>query len=159
MKDNRISKHISYREGVHSHTAKVRGIPNKPGEAAIRNMSALAANVFEPLREWVGGGIKINSFYRSPKLNAAIGGSRTSQHTKGEAVDIDDVYGHKTNAEMFWWIVENTDFDQIIWEFGNSRNPDWVHVSYKRGGGNRGRLLKATRKFGRTHYELMKKRR
>lgn len=151
----RISTHISSREASHSHTAKMRGINNNPTALALENMKALAANVFEPLREWVGGPIKINSFYRSPQLNSAVGGSTKSQHRKGEAIDIDDVYSHKTNAEMFRWIVENTDFDQIIWEFGNSQNPNWVHVSYKKDGENRGRLLKATRKFGRSHYEIM----
>lgn len=152
---NKISEHISYKEGIHSHTAKLRGIRNIPSEKSLSNMKALADNVFEPLREWVGGPIKINSFYRSPSLNSAIGGSRSSQHCKGEAVDIDDLYGHKTNSEMFWWIVKNVEFDQIIWEFGNRNNPDWIHVSYKQNGPNRNRLLRAVRKYGRTHYELM----
>ena len=151
----KISDHISYDEATHSHTAKMRGISNIPSSKSIDSMKALAEAIFEPLRNWVGGPIKINSFYRSSKLNAAIGGSSTSQHCKGEAIDIDDVYGYKTNAEMFWWIVNNTDFDQIIWEFGNSTNPDWVHVSYKKEGGNRKRLLRAKRIGGRTTYEIM----
>ena len=154
----KISDHISFREATHSHTALIRGIRNVPGESVLENMKAIAENIFEPLRVFVGGPIKINSFYRSPQLNSAIGGSPTSQHKKGEAIDIDDVFGHKTNAEMFWWIVENTDFDQVIWEFGNAQNPDWVHVSFKKDGGNRNRLLKATRRFGRSHYEEMQRR-
>lgn len=153
-----ISKHISYREATHSNTAKRRGLPNNPGREALKNMVAVAENIFEPLREWVGCPIKVNSFFRSARVNAAVGGSTRSQHVKGEAIDIDDVYGCKTNAEMFWWIVENTDFDQIIWEFGNSKNPDWVHVSYKRNGQNRGRLLRARRINGRASYEEMKRR-
>ena len=79
-------------------------------------MEAVAKHVFEPLREWVGGPIKINSFYRSPELNTAIGGSESSQHCQGRAVDIDDTFGVKTNAEMFEYIRENIIFDQMIWE-------------------------------------------
>ena len=153
----RISKHISYREATNSYTAKMRGIKNIPSQQSLENMKSLAENIFEPLREWVGGAIKVNSFYRSPKLNVAVGGSTRSQHCKGEAIDLDDVYGYKTNAEMFWWIVNNTDFDQIIWEFGNHKNPDWVHVSYKKNGGNRNRMLRAKRIGGRVTYEVMRK--
>lgn len=150
-----ISEHISYNEFVHSHTAKMKGIKNKPSQSHIENAQALALNVFEPLRAWVGGPIKINSFFRSKTLNAAIGGSTTSQHCKGEAVDIDDTFGYRTNAEMFWYIVNNLEFDQIIWEFGTNDNPDWVHVSYKRSGNNRKNLLRAKRVSGRTTYSKM----
>ncbi len=138
-----ISKHISYKEGIKSITADRLGIDNKPGQVELVNMEVIAERIFEPLREWVGGPIRINSFYRSPKLNKAIGGSKRSQHIEGRAMDIDDTYGHKTNAEMFNFIKQNLDFDQMIWEFGTDDNPNWVHVSYVSEDSNRNRCLKA----------------
>ena len=124
-----ISKNITYKEAIHSNTAKRFGIDNEPSHEQIANMMTIAEMIFQPLRSYVGGPIKITSFFRSPKLNKAIGGSKTSQHCKGQAMDIDDVYGHKSNAEMFMYIKENLDFDQLIWEFGNDENPSWIHVS------------------------------
>ena len=148
-----ISKHISEKEATKSVTALRLGIDNTPNGDAIANMKELAEKVFEPLREWVGGPIKINSMYRSPALNEAIGGSTRSQHCKGQAMDIDDIYGHKTNKEMFEWIKENLNsFDQMIWEFGNEDNPDWVHVSYVSEDKNRNKILKAVRDDGKTKY-------
>jgi hypothetical protein len=138
-----ISKHISYKEGIRSITADRLGIDNKPGQVELVNMEIIAERIFEPLREWVGGPIRINSFYRSPKLNKAIGGSKRSQHIEGRAMDIDDTYGHKTNAEMFNFIKQNLDFDQMIWEFGTDDNPNWVHVSYVSEDSNRNKCLKA----------------
>ena len=151
----KISKHVSYKEGVRSNTATRRGIDNTPTDDHLHFMEIIAHEVFEPLREWVGGPIKINSFYRSPDLNIAIGGSATSQHCKGQAMDIDDTFGHKTNAEMFEWIRENLDFDQMIWEFGNDDNPDWVHISYVSKAKNRNRCLKAYKEKGKTKYSVI----
>ena len=151
----KISKHISYKEGVYSITAKRLGLNNKPDTYALVNMQVLAENVFEPLRKWVGGPIKINSFYRGEKLNKAIGGSSRSQHCQGRAMDIDDTYGHKTNAEMYNWIKENLDFDQMIWEFGTDENPDWVHISYVSEEENRKRCLKAARLNDKTTYSVI----
>jgi len=147
-----ISKHISEKEATKSVTALRLGIDNTPNGDSISNMKLLAEKVFEPLREWVNGPIKINSFYRSVGLNEAIGGSAKSQHCQGRAMDIDDVYGHKTNKEMFEWIKDNLDFDQMIYEFGNEENPDWVHVSYVSEDKNRNRILKAVRDDGKTKY-------
>ena len=150
-----ISKHISEKEATKSVTALRLGIDNTPNGDAIANMKELAEKVFEPLREWVGGPIKINSMYRSPALNEAIGGSTKSQHCcKGgaSAIDIDDIYGHKTNAEMFAWIKTNINFDQMIWEFGNEDNPDWIHISYVSDDKNRNKILKAVRDDGKTKY-------
>ena len=87
-------------------------------------------------------------------MNTAIGGSTKSQHCKGQAIDIDDVFGHKTNYEMFTYIRENLDFDQLIYEFGSNDNPDWVHVSYVSSRENRNRVLRAIRENGKTRYEL-----
>ncbi len=147
-----ISKHISEKEATKSVTALRLNIDNTPNGVTINNMKVLAEKVFEPLREWVGGPIKINSFYRSRALNEAIGGSTLSQHCQGRALDLDDIYGYKTNAEMFAYIKENLDFDQMIWEFGNEDNPDWVHVSYINKENNRNRILKAVRDKGKTKY-------
>jgi len=150
-----ISKHISYKEGVYSRTAMRRGIKNNPNAEQMENMVAIAEEVFEPLRVWVGGPIKINSFFRSPELNKAIGGSTKSQHCHGQAIDLDDTFGRATNAEMFEFIKKYLDFDQIIWEFGDDENPDWVHVSYVSPDQNRNRCLKAYKKEGKTCYKII----
>ena len=150
-----ISKHISYKEGVYSRTALRRGIKNNPNAEQMENMVAIAEEVFEPLRMWVGGPIKINSFFRSPELNKAIGGSGKSQHCHGQAIDLDDTFGKATNAEMYEFIKQNLDFDQMIWEFGDDENPDWVHVSYISPDQNRNRCLKAYKKSGKTNYEII----
>ena len=147
-----ISEHISEKEATKSVTALRLGIDNTPNGDSISNMKLLAEKVFEPLRKWVNGPIKINSFYRSIALNEAIGGSSKSQHCQGRAIDIDDIYGYKTNKEMFEWIKENLDFDQMIYEFGSESNPDWVHVSYVSEDKNRNRILKAVRDDGKTKY-------
>ena len=151
----KITEHITYNEACHSFTAKRLGISNIPSEYQMWNMVVLATEVFEPLRKWVGGPIKINSFFRSPDLNKTIGGSSKSQHCEGRAIDLDDVYGHKTNAEMFDYISKNLDYDQLIWEFGDDKNPDWVHVSYVDHDTNRKRNLRAVKKNGKTLYELI----
>ena len=152
----KISDHITYAEAIHSQTAKRKGIDNTPNPNQIEAMKLLAEKVFEPLREWVGGPIKVNSFFRSPELNTKIGGSKTSQHCKGQAIDIDDVYGYKTNSEMYHWIKENLSFDQMIWEFGTDTQPNWVHVSYVSEENNRNRCLKAYKDdMGRTKYKLI----
>tara|TARA_R100001463_G_scaffold96246_1_gene150775 strand:+ start:122 stop:592 length:471 start_codon:yes stop_codon:yes gene_type:complete len=147
-----ISKHISYKEATRSATALRLGIENTPNEYEIQNMEIIAKKVFEPLREAVDAPIKINSFFRSEKLNKAIGGSGKSQHCQGRAIDIDDVYGSVSNAYMFYYIKDNLDFDQLIWEFGTDANPDWVHVSYVDEDSNRKRCLKAIREDGKTKY-------
>ena len=150
-----ISEHISYKEGVYSRTATRLDIDNEPNNEQMDNMCLLAQEVFEPLRMWVGGPIKINSFFRSPKLNKAIGGSTKSQHCHGQAIDIDDTFGRATNAEMYDFIKEHLDFDQMIWEFGNEDNPDWVHVSYVSEDKNRNRCLQAYKENGKTKYKVI----
>ena len=137
-----ISKHVNIKEGVYSITATRLGIDNEPTREHLDNMIEVADEIFEPLRSWVGGPIKINSFYRCPELNKAIGGSDKSQHCKGQAVDIDDTY-------------ENLDFDQMIWEFGDDDNPNWVHVSYVSPTENRKRCLKAYKKNKITKYKII----
>lgn len=108
-------------------------------------MRLVAEKCFQPLREHFDRPIGISSFYRSPELNKAIGGSKTSDHCKGRAIDIDaDIYGGITNKEIFDWLRENVEFDQLISEYGTEDNPAWVHVSYREGE-NRGMVLRATK--------------
>ncbi len=152
---NKISKHITYAEAIHSNTAKRRSIDNTPSPSQVETMGVTAEKIFEPLRQWVGGPIKVTSMFRSAPLNEAIGGAKSSQHMKGQAMDLDDVYGYKTNAEMYHWIKENLNFDQLIWEFGTDMNPNWIHVSYVNDEDNRNRCLKAYKENGRTKYKII----
>tara|TARA_R110002012_G_scaffold5897_3_gene27178 strand:+ start:79 stop:540 length:462 start_codon:yes stop_codon:yes gene_type:complete len=151
----KISKHVSYKEGVYSNTAERLGLKNDPSDDHLFNMIKIAENIFEPLRIHVGAPIKINSFYRGPELNKAIGGSAKSQHCHGQAIDIDDTFGHASNKEMFNWIKANLNFDQMIWEFGTDENPNWVHVSYVDEESNRNRCLKAYKENGKTNYKVI----
>ena len=150
-----ISKHISYKEGVYSATATRRGIDNVPNDEQLANMELIAEKVFEPLRKYVGGPIKINSFFRCPKLNKAIGGARSSQHMKGQAMDIDDTFEVVANSDMYNYIKNNLDFDQLIWEFGDDDNPNWVHVSYVSEEDIRRRCLRAYRSNNKTVYNII----
>lgn len=145
-----ISRHITYKEATHSNTAIKRGIDNTPGPGELVAMKRLAENVFEPVREHFGRPILVTSFFRSKTLNKAVGGSSTSQHPLGEAIDIKATNGF-TNKDIFEFIKNNLDFDQLIWEFGNDSEPQWIHVSYKKDN-NRKNVLKATKVNGRTKY-------
>ena len=151
----RISKHISYKEATQSQTATRKGISNDPDAYQLQNMQLLAEKVFEPLREHFGVPIAINSFFRSQKLNKAIGGAAGSQHTQGRAIDIDDTLGGVSNKQMFDYIKNHLDFDQLIWEFGDNSNPAWVHISYVSESENRRRVLKASKKNGKTIYTIL----
>ena len=151
----KISEHISFKEAIKSNTALRRGINNEPDDYQITNMVNIAHNVFEPLREYVGGPIKINSMFRCEELNEAIGGSSRSQHCEGRAIDLDDTFGHKTNAEMFEYIRKNLSFDNLIYEFGDDNNPDWIHVSYISEDENRGRVMRAEKINGKTQYRYI----
>ena len=150
----KVTEHVSYKEVIKSNTATRRGIENIPSGEQMENIKLLCENVFEPLREHVGGPIAINSLFRSVDLNRAIGGSSTSQHcaVNGAAMDIDDTYGIMSNADMFEFI-KKLDFDQLIWEYGDDENPDWVHISYKKNG-NRKQILKCSKVKGKTVYSL-----
>lgn len=152
---DKISDHISYGEAIKSNTALRLNIKNQPDDYQISNMVGIAHNIFEPLREYVGGPIKINSMFRCEELNRAIGGSSRSQHCEGRAIDLDDTFGYKTNAEMFEYIRKNLNFDQLIWEFGDDNNPAWVHVSYIAEDGNRKRVMRAEKINGKTNYRYI----
>lgn len=148
----KLTKHLSLSEVIKSGTAKRLGIDNKPTPEHMHNILLIAEKVFEPVREHFGKPLYVSSGYRSEALNEAIKGSSRSQHCKGEALDLDaQVYGGFTNKELFEYIRDNVVFDQMIWEFGNDDEPDWVHVSYKKGK-NRGEMLKVERVNGKNQY-------
>lgn len=148
----KLSKNLSLRECTKSITAKRLGIDNTPSNEAIENLRLVAANIFQPCRDYFSVPIYISSGYRSDALNRAVGGSKNSQHVLGQAIDVDaDFFGGKTNLDLFNYFLTETDFDQLIWEFGDSNNPDWVHVSYKKEG-NRNQPLKAIKFNGKTEY-------
>ncbi|MAN63322.1 MAG: peptidase M15A [Parvibaculum sp.] len=154
----KLSKNLSLRECLRSDTAKRLGVTNQPHEDwVIENLRAVAEHVFQPVRDGIGVPVFVSSGYRSPELNKAIGGSVRSQHMEGRALDLDaDVLGGTSNCDIFHYIKNNLEFDQLIWEFGDEDNPDWVHVSYIYGGNNRGRCLKAKRDDkGKTFYEVI----
>ena len=149
-----LSKNLSLKEATKSATAIRKGIDNHPDHDALMNLIDIANDVFQPLRDHFNVPIGISSGYRSKELNRAIGGSLKSQHTKGEALDIDaDIYGQITNKQVFEYIKDNLEFDQLIWEFGDDYEPAWVHVSYKKHGRNRRDILFASKKRGATVYE------
>jgi len=149
----KISKHISFAEATRSATAKKLKIDNTPTDEHLENMELVAEKVFEPLREYAGHPIGVNSFYRSPDLNVAINGSRTSSHMIGAAIDLNSL-GEKTNKELFDFIMENLTFDQLIWEFGSDKNPAWIHISYIGEEDNRNEVLKV--KFNSNHNTYYK---
>lgn len=146
----KLSTHLDLSEVIRSDSAKRNGISNMPTPEHIENFKLLAEKIFEPIREHFGVPIRISSGYRSKELNAKIGGSSSSQHCKGQAVDIDMDGTSLTNKQVFDYIKDNLPFDQLIWEFGNEDNPDWVHVSYVPNG--RKQILKAFKMNGATKY-------
>ena len=140
-------------EVTKSATAIKRGIVNAPTQEHLQNLKRVAEHVFQPIREHFGKPLAVSSGYRSAQLNELIGGSKKSQHSKGEALDLDaDVYGGLTNAAVFNYIKDHLNFDQLIWEFGTSDEPAWVHVSYK-AEGNRGEVLVAYKDNHKTRYK------
>ena len=150
-----LSKHLSLAEVTRSDSAKRKGISNQPTPEHIENFKKLAEKIFEPIREHFKVPIHISSGYRSKALNEAIGGSLTSQHCSGEAIDI-DMDGSSngvSNTDVFNYIKNNLDFDQLIWEFGDKDKPDWVHVSYETSKPQRKQILRAKKVNGKTVYE------
>ena len=136
----KLSKNFTLEEFIRSRTAESMGIDNVPkDEEVIENMKALCLEVLQPLRDYVGAPIHINSGYRCPELNEALDGVKGSQHLSGQAADI-----HVENTEhllkMMHFIMDETDFDQLIWE-KNKAGVQWLHVSHKRNGNNRHQVL------------------
>jgi len=145
----RISKHLTLAELIRSESAKRLGISNMPTDEHIENLKELAENIFEPIREHFKHPIYISSGYRSQKLNAAIGGSMNSQHSRGMAIDIDMDGTDIKNSAIFEY-AKTLPFDQLIWEFGNKDNPDWVHISHSPL--HRRQILYAKKEYGKTIY-------
>lgn len=139
-----LSAHVTLKEFQASGLATLRNLNNEMSESQIASAKLLCENVFEPLRLYLNTPIKISSGFRSVQLNKMIGGSATSQHTKGEAMDL------QINAKGFNFIKDKLEFDQLIWEFGNDEQPSWVHVSFS--SRNRKQVLKASKKNGKTIY-------
>ncbi len=128
----KIGAYTTLEEICKSTTAIRHGIDNKPDAVQLHAIKLLAEKIYDPLCNYLGKPIPYNSWFRSPILNSIIGGAASSQHCKGEAVDLDlDRSGLVTsNSVLFHYILNNLPFDQLIWEFGNDQNPAWVHVSY-----------------------------
>jgi len=124
-----ISKHITVKEATQSATAPRLKIDNTPSAKVLANMKLVAEKCFEPLREWYGKPIIIDSFYRSPALNKAVKGSKTSDHVKGMAIDL-DAGSNSENLKLFNWLKDNVEFTQLIHEYGDKSGPAWVHISY-----------------------------
>jgi hypothetical protein len=146
----RLSKNLTLGEATKSATAIKHGINNKPSGEHLSNLIQIANKIFQPVRDHFNEPIIVSSGYRSKALNDLIGGASGSQHSKGEALDLD---GSVENAYIFEFIKNNLEFDQLIWEFGDEENPDWVHVSYK-SENNRGEVLRAVRQSGRVIYKI-----
>ena len=148
-----LSKNFTMAEFIKSDTATKLGIDNTPEGEHLENAKALFENVVQKVRDHFGPTV-INSGYRSPELNEAVRGSKTSQHCHGQAADI-EVPG-VANAEVAQWIVDNTDFDQVILEFYTPGIPDsgWVHVTYKNPEDNRKSVLTAMKEDGKTVYKV-----
>ena len=154
----KISKYLSLEELIHSETAIKRGINNYPTPSQIENLKIVGEKVFDVVREHFNEPLHISSGFRSVQLNTAIGGAGTSQHCYGQALDIDSK-GKIKNSEIFNYIKKNLQFDQLIWEAGNDKEPDWVHVSYNTevGSKQRNSILKATKnKAGKMIYTNFK---
>jgi hypothetical protein len=145
----KLSEHLDLSEVTRSESAKRNDISNMPTKEHIANFMLLAEKIFEPIREHFGVPIRISSGYRSKELNAKIGGSATSQHCSGEAIDIDQDGTTITNKQVFDYIKDNLEFDQLINEF----NYSWVHVSYKSTGKQRKQILEAYKDGGASKYK------
>jgi hypothetical protein len=148
-----ISKYVSLKEATKSDYAIRKQINNIPDDGQLVAMKNVATNVFDKVREHFGKPIGISSFFRSKEINKAIGGSINSDHCNGCAIDIDaDIFGGVTNKQIFEFIKSDLEFDQLLWEFGDSNEPAWVHVSLRSNGVNRKQVLEAVKIGGKTHY-------
>jgi zinc D-Ala-D-Ala carboxypeptidase len=147
-----LTKNFSLHELTKSETASRRGMENNPGPTEIANLKTLAEKVLQPIRDHYARGVHVNSGFRHPDVNAAVGGSRTSDHTRGMAADI-EIPG-VANAELAAWIQKNLDYTQLILEFYTPGIPDsgWVHVSYDPANLKK-QVLTAMREGGKTVYK------
>jgi len=148
-----LTKNFGYQEMIKSSTADRLGISNDASREHVINLTNLCNFILQPVREEFGV-IRINSGYRSPALNKAVGGSATSQHCNGQAADFEST--KISNPDLAKWIEKNLIFDQLILEFYDGKDPNsgWVHCSYVLDGSNRGKTMTALRVNGKTQYKL-----
>jgi len=152
-----LSKNLTLPEVIRSESAKRNGIDNTPTPEHLENLKILAQNIFQPIRDFFKSPIRVSSGYRSERLNRLVPGtSLTSQHSTGEALDIDMDGTKITNKQIFDFIKNNLDFDQLIAEFPQKGNPSWVHVSHKAKGKQRKQILVAKKVQGETKYFVYK---
>lgn len=146
-----LSSNFTLKELTKSDTATRLGLDNTPDDEALENLKTLCEMVLQPVREHFGKSVTVNSGYRSPESNAAVGGSKTSDHCKGMAADIEIV--GVANADLAQWIMDNLDYTQLILEFYTPGIPDsgWVHVSYDPNNLKKQELT-ATKVAGKTTY-------
>ncbi len=146
-----LTKNFTLAEMTKSETALRHGLENNPGEQELAALKLLAEKVLQPVRDHYGKGVKVNSAYRHPDVNSKVGGSRNSDHTRGQACDI-EIPG-VPNAELAEWIRDNLEFRQLILEFYTPGIPDsgWVHVSFV-SGDNKKQVMTATKQGGKTVY-------
>ena len=133
-----LTKNFTLEELLHSDYGEVHNIENLATDDVVYNLTALAQDILQPLRDLYGKPIKINSGYRCKQINDAVGSKDTSQHLKGQAADLDC----DDNKKLYKLIVDNLDYDQLISESGTIDNPKWIHVSYKPHGRNRNQELR-----------------
>lgn len=142
-----LSKYMSFEEATRSQTATRFGIINLPDEYQLRNMEYVSREVFDPVRDFIGGPLTCSSFLRVKELNRKIGSTDSSFHVHGAAIDIKKL-GGCSYSEIFNFIRDNLYFSELIWEYGTDREPAWVHVAYIKGD-NRKMIKKAVRESGK----------
>ena len=152
----KLSKNLSLSEVTKSNTAMRRGIDNSPTETHIENLKYIAEKVFQPIRNHFGVPIYISSGYRSQALNEVIGGSPRSFHSHGMALDLDQDGRNRgvSNADVFFYIKECLPFTELIWEFGDENNPNWVHVAIAEGREDEKKIKIAEKINNKTQYKI-----
>ena len=150
--NQKLSANFTLSEMVKSETALRHGLDNTPGQTEVDNLKLLAEKVLQPIRDHYKRGVKVNSGFRHPEVNAAVGGSKTSDHCKGQAADI-EIPG-VANADLAEWIKDNLEFTQLILEFYTPGVPDsgWVHVSYDKSNLKK-QVMTAMKENGKTVYK------
>ena len=147
----KLTPNFSLSEMTKSDTALRLDMDNTPNAVQVENLKTLCEKVLQPVRDHFGKGVKVNSGFRHPQVNAAVGGSTTSDHCKGMAADI-EIPG-VANGDLAQWIVDNLEFRQVILEFYTPGVPDsgWVHVSFNPED-NKKQVLTAAKQRGKTIY-------
>jgi zinc D-Ala-D-Ala carboxypeptidase len=151
-----LSKHLSYSQVTSSSTAARFKIENTPSNKELQSLTLVGGHIYDPICEEFGK-VFVSSGYRHPRVNALVGGSSTSSHCKGEALDLDGdapnvSYQKVSNSELFKFILDNLEFDQLIAEFEENGQPRWVHVSYREGNNRMQALIASRVQYGKTRY-------